>query len=152
MRVVGALPGIVFSVTKNTLKIISAVVWLSGAIVLVWKSVSLYAQADALQPGEIWSWLAVAAAILLGVIKAQYLFGGFCRKNLTRIAALENPKLWHAFRPGFYVFLTTMILLGALLSKLAAGNYPALLALVVLDVSIGVALLGSMRVFSQPIN
>lgn len=137
------------AVSKRTLNIVSGFVWLSGAIVLVLKSASLFAQAAALQPDNSWSWLAVAAGLLIGGVKAQYLFGGFCRKNLDRIAALDEPRLWQAFRPGFYVFLTTMILLGAFLSRLAVGNYPGLIALVILDISIAVALLGSMRVFSQ---
>jgi len=55
--------------------------------------------------------------------------------------------LWQAFRPTFYVFLTAMILLGATLSRLAIGSYPGLMAMVILDISIAVALLGSMRAF-----
>jgi len=139
----------VLTVSKSTLKIVSGFVWISGAIVLLLKGASLFAQAIALKPGEPWSWLAVAAALLIGGAKAQYLFGGFCRKNLDRIAALDDPQLWQAFRPGFYVFLITMILLGAALSRLAIGHYPALMALVMLDVSIAIALLGSLRVFYQ---
>jgi len=139
----------VLAVSKSTLKIVSGFVWFSGAIVLLLKGASLFAQAIALEPGETWSWLAVVAALLIGGVKAQYLFGGFCRKNLDRIAALDDPQLWQAFRPGFYLFLTTMILLGATLSRLAIGNYPALMALVILDISIAIALLGSIRVFSQ---
>lgn len=137
------------AVSKNTLKIVSGFVWVSGAIVLSWKGASLLAQANALKPGETWTWLAVAAAVLIGGVKARYLFGGFCRKNLDRIAALDDPRLWQAFRPGFYVFLATMVLLGAVLSRLATGNYPALIALIMLDISIAIALLGSFRVFSQ---
>jgi len=139
----------VLAVSKSTLRIVSALVWLSGAIVLLLKGASLFAQAIALKPGESGSWLAIAVAILIGGVKAQYLFGGFCRKNLDRIAALNDPQLWQAFRPGFYVFLTTMVLLGAIFSRLAVGNYPALMALVILDISIAIALLGSLRVFSQ---
>lgn len=142
----GAL--IMLTVTKSTLRMVSAVVWLSGAIVLLLKGASLFAQAVALKPGA-WSWLAIAAALLIGTAKARYLFGGFCRKNLDRIAALDKPQLWQAFRPGFYVFLTAMILLGATLSKLAMGNYAGLIALVILDISIGIALLASIRVFSE---
>lgn len=138
-----------FAVSKSTLKILSGLVWFSGAIVLLLKGTSLFAQAIALRPGDNWSWLAVAVAIFIGVAKAQYLFRGFCRKNLDRIAALDEPKLWQAFRPRFYVFLATMILLGAALSRLATGNYSALTAVVVLDISIATALLGSIRVFSQ---
>ena len=138
-----------FAVSKSTLKIVSGSVWLGGAIFLLLKSASLLAQATALRPGEIWSWLAVAAAILIGAAKARYLFGGFCRKNLDRIAALDDPHVWQAFRPVFYVFLATMILLGVTLSRMAMGNYPALIALVILDISIATALLGSFRVFAQ---
>ena len=137
------------AVSKSTLRIVSGFVWFSGAIVLLLKGASLFAQAITLKPGEPWSWLAVAAALLIGGAKARYLFGGFCRKNLVRIAALDDPQLWQAFRPGFYVFLITMILLGTTLSKLAVGTYPALIALVILDISIAIALLGSIRVFSQ---
>jgi hypothetical protein len=139
----------VLSVSKNTLVVVSGSVWFSGAIVLLLKGASLFSQAMALRPGELWSWLVVAAAILIGGAKAHYLFSGFCRKNLNRIAALDNPQLWQAFRPGFYVFLTSMVILGAILSRLAVGNYPGLLALVVLDISIALALLGSIRVFLQ---
>lgn len=137
------------AVSKSTLKIVSAFVWFSGAIVLLLKGASLLAQAIALQPGASWTWFAVAAAVLIGGAKANFLFGRFCRKNLDRIAALDDPQLWQAFRPGFYVFLTAMVLLGAILSRLAIGSYPALIALVILDISIAVALLGSIRVFSQ---
>lgn len=135
--------------SKNTLKIGSASVWLSGAIVLLLKAERLFAQAIALRPDEPWSWLAIAAGLLFGGIKAQYLFGNFCRKNLDRIATLDDPRLWQAFRPGFYVFLATMVLLGAILSGLAIGNYAGLIAMAALDVSLGIALLGSMRVFLQ---
>ena len=146
---IGELTATVLSASKNTLKIVSGFVWFSGAIVLLLKGASLFAQAIALRPDESWSWLAIVAAFLIGGVKAQYLFGGFCRKNLDRIAALDDPKLWQAFRPGFYAFLTSMVLLGAILSRLAIGHYPALIALVILDISIAVALLGSMRVFAQ---
>ena len=137
------------TVSKSTLKIVSGLVWFSGAIVLLLKGASLFEQAIASKPGEAWSWLAVAAALLIGGVKARYLFGGFCRKNLNRIAALDDPQLWQAFRPGFYLFLTAMVLLGAIFSRLAIGSYPALMALVVLDISIAVALLGSFWVFWQ---
>lgn len=135
------------AVSKSTLKVVSGLVWFSGAIVLLSKATSLFAEAVALNPDQPWSWLAIAAGILIGAAKAQFLFSRFCRKNLDRIAALSDPQLWQAFRPRFYIFLITMVLLGASLSRLAAGNYLALMALVTLDISLAVALLGSLRSF-----
>jgi len=138
---------IVLPVSKKTLKVVSGIVWVSGGIVLLLKAASLAKEAIALRPDEVWLWLAIAVALVIGALKARYLFSGFCRKNLDRIAALNSPRLWQAFRPGFYAFLSAMVLLGATLSKLASGNYPALLALVMLDISIGIALLMSIRTF-----
>jgi hypothetical protein len=45
--------------------------------------------------------------------------------------------------------MATMVLLAGTLSRLATGNYVALLAMFVLDISIAIALLGSFRVFWQ---
>lgn len=137
------------AVSKNTLRIVAGTVWLTGGIILLLKSASLFAQAVEIRPGEVASWFAVAVALLLGAAKAYYLFRGFCRKNLDRIAALTEPQLWQAFRPGFYAFMATMVLLATTLSTLATGNYAALLAMFTLDVSIAIALLGSFPVFWQ---
>ena len=98
------------AVSKSTLKVVSGLVWFSGAIILLLKGASLFAQAIALRPGELWSWLSVAVAILIGGAKARYLFGGFCRKNLDRIASLADPQLWQAFRPGVCAFLIAMVI------------------------------------------
>jgi len=143
---------LVFAVSKKTLRVVSGIVWFSGVIVLLLKGASLFAQALALKPDASWSWLGIAAAVLIGAAKAKYLFSKFCRKNLDRIDALDDPQLWQAFRPAFYVFLTAMILLGATLSRLAVGNYAALMALVTLDISIAIALLGSMQAFRDSKN
>lgn len=121
--------------------------WFVGAIFLLSKAANLFAQVIALKPGETLSWLAIVAGLLIGAVKAKYLFGWFCRKNLERIGSLEDPRLWHAFRPVFYVFLAAMLLLSAVLSRLATGSYAGLMALVILDISIGIALLGSMQPF-----
>jgi hypothetical protein len=137
----------VLAVSKNTLKTVSAVVWLVGAAFLLSKAATLFAQAIALKPSETLSWLAVVAGVLIGGVKAKYLFGWFCRKNLERIDKLGDPQLWQAFRPVFYVFLAAMLLLSAALSRLAIGNYAGLIALVTLDISVGIALLGSMQPF-----
>ena len=139
-----------WTVSKRTAKAAAAIVWLTGAIVLLLKATSLLAQAYALRPGGDWLWVVVATAFLIGTIKARYLFNAICRKNLDRIAALQRARFWQAFRPRFYLFLIAMILLGAMLSKLASGTYAALIAVAMLDISIGVALFGSALAFRRP--
>lgn len=132
---------------QSTLKVIAGIVWVGGAIILALKARELFVAAELLRPGSTWSWLAVMAAVLIGALKAHFIFGRFCRRNLDRIAALDEPRPWQAFRARFYLFLAAMVLLAAVLSRLALGSYPALIGVVMLDVSLAVALLGSARFF-----
>ena len=134
-------------VSTRSLKILAALVWYVGGIVLLLKGGSLLVEADALKPEEDWPWLATVAGLFLGGLKAKYLFSETCRKSLDRIAALERPKLWQFFRPGFFVMLTLMILAGATLSRLAHNNYPFLIGVGTLDLSLATALLGSSYIF-----
>lgn len=131
------------------MRIVAGIVWYTGAIVLMLKGGSLLFAVNEIRPGGPWPWLAIATALAIGGLKTKLLFANACRKNLDRIAALKRPRIWHAFRPGFYVFLATMVLLGASLSRLAQDNYPWLLLVAILDLSIAVALLISSRVFWQ---
>ena len=133
--------------THDLTKFTAGAIWLSGGIVLLLKGGSLLAQALALRPGESWTWLAIPAGLLIGGIKTELIFEKACRRNLDRIAALEKPRIWQAYRPGFYLFLVAMIALGATLSGLAIGNFGGLMAMAVLDFSLATALLGSGRLF-----
>ena len=136
------------SVTSTRwLKILAALAWYVGGIVLLLKGSSLLVEAEALRPEQNWPWLAVVAGLFLGGLKAKLLFSGSCQKNLDRIAALELPKPWQFFRPGFFAVLTVMILVGVTLSRLAHNNYPFLIGVAILDLGIGIALLGSSYVF-----
>lgn len=135
------------TVSPRMLKILAAAVWHIGGLVLLLKARSLLLEADSLNGTKIWPWLAVAAAVLLGSLKARYLFVKSCRKNMRRIEGLERPYLWQFFRPGFFAALALMIAAGAALSRLAHGSYPFLLGVALLDLSIAVALLGSSYVF-----
>ena len=100
-----------------------------------------------MRPDKHWPWTAAAIAVLIGGIKAKYLFNRNCRRNLFRIAALVQPKIWQFFRPTFFMLLFSMILAGAALSKLAHGNYSLMLGVATLDLTIATALLGSSYVF-----
>ncbi len=135
------------TVSARILNILAALVWYIGGIVLLLKAGSLLAEAEALQPGQPWPWLAVGLGVFIGGLKAKFLFIKSCQKNISRIAALENPKIWQFFRPGFFLGLALMITLGATLSRMGQGNYPFLIAVAALDLTIAVALLGSSYVF-----
>ena len=135
------------TVSTRSLNILAALVWYIGGIVLLLKGRSLLVEAGTLNPQQGWIWLAVIAAIFFGSLKARFLFSKSCRKNLNRIAALDEPKIWQCFRPGFFVALAIMIATGATLSRLAHNNYPFLIGVGILDLSLAVALLGSSIVF-----
>jgi len=134
-------------VSTRSLKILAALVWCVGGTILLLKGRSLLVEADALKPEEGWPWLAAVVGIFLGGLKAKFLFNRSCQRNLDRIAALDRPRVWQFFRPGFLVVLTVMILVGVTLSRLAHNNYPFLIGVAIMDLGIGIALLGSSYVF-----
>ena len=63
--------------------------------------------------------------------------------------ALSEPKIWQFYRTGFLLFLAAMIIIGSTLSRMAHGNYPFLIAMVIVDFSLATALFGSSYVFWQ---
>ena len=136
-----------FIVSKRSLVLLAALVWYVGSIVLLLKGRSLLAEADGLDPGQAWLWLAPPSGFALGILKAKFIFGKSCRKNLKRIAALDQPKIWQFFRPGFFVALAAMIVTGETSSRLAHNNYPLLIGVATLDLALASALLLSSYVF-----
>jgi hypothetical protein len=126
---------------------LAGLTWFAGAFVLVVKGGSLLAEAFTLRSERHWSLLAVVTGLALGFLQAKLVFINSCRKNLDRISTLERPKLWQFFTTRFFVMLVVMILVGATLSRLAHGNYPFLLGVAVLDLSIATALLSSSYIF-----
>ncbi len=135
------------NVSRHTLKLLASLVWYSGAVVLTFKSSMLLSEAQSINPKQLWIWLAVLAGLMIGAIKAKYLFKRLCIKNLKRIDALEQAKLWHFYRIRFFFFLLTMILLGSFISRLAHGNYAMLITMAIIEVSLATALLGSSNCF-----
>ena len=140
-------PDSVLTVSRRTLKILSAVVWYIGGIMLVRKSIILLFEAQSLRPGSGWIVFAVAVGITVGIVKEMFIFRRSCRRNLARIDALETPRVWLFFRPWFFFFLFLMIATGVTLSKTAHGNFPFLIGVATLDITIGTALLSSSIVF-----
>jgi len=136
-----------FIVSKYTLRILAALLWYIGSIILLQKGAGLLFEADVLKPEEGWPWQVVILGIFLGGMKAKFIFNKSCQKNLDRIDSLVRPKIWQFFRIRFFAALTLMVLVGITLSILARNNYPMLISVALLDISIGIALLGSSYVF-----
>jgi len=132
-----------FDCSKDTLKLLASLVWYSGAVVLSVKSIIMLLEAQTIKPGHAGIWLVIIGGILFGAIKAKYLFKKVCIKNLDRIKALKNPKLWEFYRFRFFIFLLTMILLGSFISRQAHGHYSMLITMALIEISLATALLGS---------
>ncbi len=136
-----------FTVSVRTLNLLAAFVWYIGGIRLLQKGISLLIEAEAMEPGLAWPWIAGFAGLSLGGLKAKYLFTKSIKKNLIRIDGLSKPKIWQFFSPGFFAALTIMILAGVTLSRMAHNNYPFLISVAILDIGIAIALLGSSYVY-----
>ncbi len=133
--------------TSRTLKILAALLWYLGGVMLVSKGSSLLIEADMLKPEKNWTWGAIVIGLLIGGLKAKYLFSRSCKKNLARIDLLDKPKLWQFFSPRFFLSLAIMIAAGVTLSRMAHNNYIFLLCVAILDISIATALIGSSYTF-----
>jgi len=96
---------------------------------------------------SLWAWAAPLLGLMVGIPKIIYVFNRVCRRNLERIAALQQPRPWQFFRPLFFLALAAMIATGVLLSHLAFESFALLVFVVALDFSLATALLGSLPVF-----
>ena len=133
--------------SQRTLIIIAAIIWYGGGIALLLKSGALINDAHALNPQSTWTYLAPILGIIVGLLKGRFLFSRSCEKNIKRIKALTNPRIWQCYRPGFLIFLAIIIPTGAWMSRAAAGNFTFLCLVGALDLSIACALLSSSIVF-----
>ncbi len=137
----------IYNTSKKTLNILASTVWYTGIIALSLKSFFLLQAANDINPNLIYIGFCLLTALIIGAIKTKYIFIGLCMKNLNRISFLNNPKIWQFYRPQFFIFLISMILLGSYLSKLAQGNYIMLISMAIIELSIATALLGSSHCF-----
>lgn len=130
-------------VSHRTLYILAALTWYWGVSILLVKGHGLAGNAEDIKPegGALFiSWI---GGVVLGLVKARYIFFRSARKNLDRISVLIKPRVWQFFKPRFFSQLVLMVMLGATLSRSAQGNYPFLISVAILDISIGTALLAS---------
>ena len=126
--------------SSKTLIKLAALVWYTGVVFLIAKSGALFLEALEGGADQRFTLMAVLGGIVIGKIKARYLFYRICRQNIDRINLLTNPKIWQFYRKRFFVFLFLMIASGKYLSGVAQGENMALIALAVLELSIALAL------------
>ena len=134
-------------VSQRTVMITAAIIWYGGGISLLFKGGALIIIVYAIDTQSIWAYLAPILGIMIGLLKGRFLFSKSCEKNINRIKALSNPRIWQCFRPGMLIFLAIIIPTGAWMSRAAAGNLTFLCLVGVLDLSIACALLSSSIVF-----
>lgn len=133
--------------SQNTLKNISAVVWLIGGFVLLLKAISILTDAHSIIPKLTVIIVVVILALIAGLLKSRFIMTKFCKNNLIRIYNIKNPKIHQFFENKFFFWLMIMIITGITISRLALGNYNCMLAVGGLDFSLSVALLTSSVVF-----
>jgi len=134
-------------VSGHSLKVLAAVFWYFGSFILLFKGGSLLVVAEALKPEEGLHWQIAILGLILGSLKARFIFNRNCQNNLDRISRLAQPRIWQFFSSRFLVALMVMILVGSTLSSMAHNSFPILIGVALLDISIGIALLGSSYVF-----
>ena len=136
-------------VSQFTLLVIAAFVWLAGGIALLFKGGALIKSASAIDPSSFWTFASPVIGVVAGLLKGKILFSKSCKKNIARIRALSDPRIWQCFRPGMLIFLAIIIPTGAWMSRMAEGNFSLLCLVGALDLSISFALLTSSIVFWQ---
>ncbi len=135
------------TISSKALKFLALLTWITGGVVLFLKGYALFVEANGLRPGAALNFLPFPIAAVVGGLKVRYLFLPTCYRNLARIDSLSDPHPWQFFRARFFIFLLSMILLGVWLSSRASGDYRMLLAVSSLDLTLSVALLGSLYGF-----
>lgn len=105
-------------------------------------------EAAELRPPSPLPWIGGALGMATGAWRGRRTFARACRRNLARIDALPDPRVWQFYRPGFFVALGVMIAGGAVLRLIAErGGFWALVLVGSLELIIGTALLTSSREF-----
>lgn len=133
-------------VSHTALKALAAATWYVGGGVLLFKGSGYLLSAAASGP---WLYPAISGVIGIGVglLRGRTMFLRACRRNLARIDALEQPRVWQFFRPGFFAALAVMIAGGAALAWVAGTGYRGGVVVGGLELMIATALLTSSGAF-----
>lgn len=133
-------------VSHTALKVLAAATWYIGSGVLLYKG-SGYLLEAAGTGSAVWPALSGAAGVLVGLMRGRTMFLKACHRNLARIDALDDPRVWQFFRPAFFAALAVMIAGGAVLAWLAETGYTGAVVVGGLELIIGTALLTSSVAF-----
>lgn len=68
----------------RNLRVLAALAWLSGGVVLLLKGTSLLMEALRQEPGDLLPWMVGSTGVLLGILKMKFLFNRFCRRNCRK--------------------------------------------------------------------
>lgn len=136
-------------VSRATLKILAAATWYIGGGVLLYKGAGYLVAASSVGPVAP-PVLAGVAGVAAGLLRGRTMFLQACRRNLQRIAGLDDPRVWQFFRPGFFAALAVMIAAGAVLAWLAGTGYWGQVIVGGLELIIATALLTSSIAFWRP--
>lgn len=134
-------------ISHRSLIIIAGIVWYGGGISLLLKGWVLIKHAYLIDAQSNWAFIAAVVGVIAGLLKGMSIFNKSCKKNIKRIHALPNPRIWQCLRPGMLIFLAIIIPAGAWMSRAAIENYTFLCLVGGLDLSISIALLTSSLVF-----
>lgn len=137
----------ILSSTRKKMKGLAALVWYIGGFILLLKGASLLEEACLMKPAQYWHWVGITVGIGIGMLKSVFIFQRSIHRNLDRIDSLEDPQLWQFFSPKFFFALALMITAGVVLSRMAHGNYPMLVFVGGLDLSLSIALIGSSIIY-----
>jgi len=129
------------------LKGLAALIWYIGGFILLFKGISLIEEAFIMSPSHYWHWVGITVGIGVGMLKAVFIFKRSIHRNMDRIESLRDPQLWQFYSPKFWFALALMITAGVVLSRMAHGNYPMLIVVGGLDLSLSMALIGSSFIY-----
>ncbi len=112
-------------VSANTLKRIAGTVWLLVGLGLSITGLRfVFGRHDR---GENYTpiWIAIALALggLIGILKGRYVLSVTARRNIKRIRALRDPRIWQVFTGTFALVILGMIGLGRWLRTLAENGW-----------------------------
>jgi hypothetical protein len=134
---------------KRTLKWLAAITWTSGAVSLLAKGAHLLVLAGSSGRDLVWLLASLTAGFALGSLKAKLILFKSCRQNLTRIGLLTSPRWWQFYTPLFFLLLVLMIVTGLVLSSLVQDSFAGQLAMAVVTIGMGSALMFSSIAFFE---